>query len=159
MNKSKPKQSAGLLMYKFVDSVPYYFLVHPAGPFWKNKELGAWSIPKGEFEEGENKLECAIREFIEETGIKPEEPFIELGSIKQKGGKTVYAWGFKGDYLGNLNCTSYVEIEWPSKSGKYINFPEVDKGQLFYKDEANKYMNIMQVEFIERLEKQLGLYK
>ena len=157
MNKNKNKQSAGLLMYKIVDSVPYYFLVHPAGPFWKNKEYGSWSIPKGEFLDGDDKLECAKREFLEETGITPEGPFIEIGSIRQKGGKTVYAWAFKGDFSGNLNCTSFVEIEWPRNSGKFINIPEVDKGGLFIKEDAKKFMNEMQYDFIERLEKQLKI--
>lgn len=157
MNKNKNKQSAGLLMYKINDSVPYYFLVHPAGPFWKNKEYGSWSIPKGEFQEGDDKFECAKREFLEETGITAEGPFIELGSIKQKGGKIVFAWAFKGDYSGNLNCTSFVEIEWPRNSGKLINIPEVDKGGLFLKEDAKKFINEMQYEFIERLEKQLKI--
>ena len=152
-NSKTNKKSAGFLMYKLVENVPYYFLVHPAGPFWKGKELGAWSIPKGEFEDKEEPLFTAKREFMEETGITPVEPFIELGSIKQKSGKVVFAWAFQGDYSGKLDCTSFVEIEWPKKSGKIITFPEVDKAEMFTREDAKKFVNVMQFEFIERLEK------
>ena len=151
MKNLKTKESAGLIMYNILDNVPYFFLVHPAGPFWKNKEIGAWSIPKGEIEDGEKILEVAKREFIEETGIIPSEPYIELGYIKQKGGKTVYAWAFKGEYNGKLNCTSLVEMEWPRNSGKFIKFPEVDKGEMYTRENAKIYINQMQYELIERL--------
>ena len=129
------------------------FIVHPGGPFWKNKNDGAWTIPKGECEENEDKLQTAIREFYEETGILAEDPFIELGFIKQKAGKLVYSWAFKGQFSGNLNCTSYCELEYPRKSGKIISIPEIDKGGFFNKIECKKLINPAQFEFIEKLEK------
>jgi predicted NUDIX family NTP pyrophosphohydrolase len=155
--KKSSKKSAGFLMYKLVDNTPFYFLVHPAGPFFSGKELGSWSIPKGEIEGNDDALETAKREFIEETGITPVEPFFDLGSIKQKSGKIVCCWAFQGDFDGKLNCTSFVELEWPKNSGKIIKFPEVDKAQLFSKEEAKKYINVMQFELIERFEKLLKL--
>jgi predicted NUDIX family NTP pyrophosphohydrolase len=149
----RSKFSAGLLMYKIKSTGAEYFLVHPGGPFWKNKNFGAWSVPKGEFLAGEDKLATAIREFEEETGMKAQGEFIDLGSIKQKSGKTVFAWAFEGDYDGNFNCTSMVDIEYPPKSGKIITIPEVDKGGMFLSDEAKKLINSAQTEFIDRLEK------
>jgi predicted NUDIX family NTP pyrophosphohydrolase len=147
------KTSAGLLMYKKDDDNNFsFFLAHPGGPFWKNKNDNAWSLPKGEFDpKTEDKLKCAIREFKEETGIEPIPPFIDLGSIKQKSGKVVYGWAFQGDYDGKFNCTSFVDIEWPPKSGKKITIPEVDKAGMFSLKETKKLINSAQYEFIERL--------
>ena len=125
--KSSKKQSAGLLMYKYNKKELQFFIVHPGGPFWKNKNEGAWSIPKGECEENEDKLQTAIREMYEETGIEAKQPFIDLGFIKQKAGKTVYGWAFEGEFSGNLNCASTCDIEFPPKSGKVITIPEIDK--------------------------------
>lgn len=157
-SKTSKKQSAGILMYSLEKDTKTgnyqikYFLVHPGGPFWAKKNEGAWTIPKGEFEEGEEIIETAKREMLEETGIEVKEPIIELGWIKQKSGKIVYAWAFEGEYSGVLNCTSTVEIEYPPKSGKIINIPEVDKGGMFTKEEAKKLINPAQFEFIEKLE-------
>jgi predicted NUDIX family NTP pyrophosphohydrolase len=160
MNKSskiaRTKFSAGLIMFQNGLSGYKYFLVHPGGPFWKNKELGAWSIPKGEFTPDEDKLQTAIREFNEETGMNAIGEFIDLGSIKQKSGKTVFAWAFEGEFNGNFKCESMCDIEYPPKSGKIIQIPEVDKGNMFTRDEAEKLMNSAQFEFIERLEKILA---
>jgi predicted NUDIX family NTP pyrophosphohydrolase len=151
--KAIKKQSAGLLMYKYDEKNELqFFIAHPGGPFWKNKNEGSWTIPKGEILDKEDKLLAAIREFYEETGIYAKEPFINLGFIKQKAGKTVYAWAFEGDFLGILNCTSYCEIEFPQKSGKIITIPEIDKGGFFNKNEIKVLINPAQYELIERLE-------
>lgn len=150
------KLSAGLVMYKFdKEKKLRFFLVHPGGPFWRDKDSGAWSIPKGEVENGENDLlEAAQRELKEETGINAPNDrgrYFNLGEIKQKSGKTVCAWAFEGDWSGLLMCQSFVEIEWPYKSGKKIKFPEVDKAEFFTVDKAKEKINPAQFELIERL--------
>ncbi|GIU68153.1 MAG: NTP pyrophosphohydrolase [Candidatus Pacearchaeota archaeon] len=150
-----PKISAGLLMYRTKKTLEV-FLVHPGGPFWKNKDEGAWSIPKGEVEKNESFLEAAKREFFEETGIKPKEPFLELGSIKQKSGKVVYACAFKGDFSGFLTRQNMIEIEYPPKSGKKIKIPEVDKASFFTLEEAKKKIIPSQVLFLDRLREVLS---
>lgn len=142
-------------MYKKENNIFYYFLVHPGGPFWKNKDKEAWSIPKGEIEEEEknNELAVAIREMKEETGIEAKSPFIDLGKIKQKSGKIVHAWAFQGNFSGILTKQQWIEVEFPPKSGKKIKIPEVDKADMFTREEAKIKMNQAQFEFIERLEK------
>jgi len=144
--------SAGLLMYTRKNNELKFFLVHPGGPFFKNKDNGYWSIPKGLSEEGEDLLAAAMREFEEETGIKPEGKFISLGTIKQKSGKTVHGWAFECDNDNPIEITcNTFEIEWPPKSGKIQKFPEADMGEFFSEDEAKKKINSAQIEFIERL--------
>ena len=144
------KQSAGLLMYKVKDSKIMVFIVHPGGPFWKDKDEGAWSIPKGEINEGEDFLECAIREMKEETGIDASgKNFVELGMIKQKSGKEVYCWAFEGDWSGLLICSSYVTMKLQSE--KDIKFPEVDKAAFFEIEKAKKKVIEAQVELLDRL--------
>jgi predicted NUDIX family NTP pyrophosphohydrolase len=152
-----PKKSAGLLMYKKENNIIYYFIVHPGGPFWKDKDEHAWSIPKGEIEEAEknNELDTAIRETWEETGIQAEPPFIDLGEIRQKSGKVVHAWAFEGDFSGIFARQHFIEIEYPIKSGKKIKIPEVDRGDMFKKQACKEKLNPAQFEFIERLEKLL----
>ncbi|MBI4116514.1 NUDIX domain-containing protein [Candidatus Pacearchaeota archaeon] len=151
------KISAGLLMYRIKNNEFEVFLVHPGGPFWKDKDEGVWSIPKGEVEEGEDFFGCAKREFEEETGIKVKaEKFIELGSIKQKSGKIVHAWAFEGDWLGLLR-QNMIEIEFPYKSGKTIKIPEVDKAGFFNEENAKKKMSPAQFEFAERLKEKLKI--
>ena len=147
-----PKISCGLLMYRIKNSLEV-FLVHPGGPFWKDKNKGAWSISKGEIEDGENFLEAAIREFKEETGIKPECKFIPLGSVKQKSGKIVHAWAFEGEWNGFLMKQNMIEIEFPYGSGKKIKIPEIDKADFFNLEKAKEKIIPAQVEFIKRLEK------
>src|ERR1700723_3184244 len=112
-----PKKSAGLLMFRRRDSGAQVFLVHPGGPFWKKKDEGAWSIPKGEYQEDEDPLDAAKREFEEETGIKAQGEFIELGQIKQPRGKIITAWAFEGDCSPNEIRSNSFSMEWPPKSG------------------------------------------
>lgn len=134
-----------------------YFLVHPGGPFFKNKDLGYWSIPKGLVEnEDTNYLETAKREFEEETGIKPEGEFIPLETIKQKSGKTVYAWAFQcgSDDQINITCNTF-HLEWPPKSGRKIEIPEVDKGEFFDYEQAKEKINPTQIDFLDRLNKKI----
>ncbi len=149
-----PKISAGLLMYRIRNKCLEVFIVHPGGPFWKDKDIGAWSIPKGEVEEGEGLLERAKKELEEETGIKPpfsDESFIYLGEVKQKSGKIVHAWAFEGDWNGFLMRQSFTEIEYPKGSGKKVKIPEVDKAAFFNSEEAKLKLNPAQAEFIDRL--------
>lgn len=146
-----PKISAGLLMYRRRDGQPEFFLVHPGGPFWKNKDAGAWTIPKGELCETEDELACAQREFEEETGIKPQAPFIKLTPIKQKGGKIVHAWAFEGDADPAQIKSNTFELEWPPRSGKFLTFPEVDKAAFFHLAEAKVKINPAQTALLEEL--------
>lgn len=133
-----------------------FFIIHPGGPYFKNKEEGAWSIPKGEIESGETELEAANREFREETGLEPKEPFIFLGTTRLKSGKQIHAWAFEGDWEGLLLCQRHVTIEWPPRSGKQISFPETDKAGFFKETEAKQKLHPAQAIFIERLIKQLS---
>jgi len=154
LNMAK-KQSSGLLLYRKYTNILEVFLVHPGGPFWKNKDEAAWSIPKGEFDENEEPLQAAIREFLEETGIAVSGEFIELQPVIQKGGKKVFAWAIEKDIDATTIRSNHFEIEWPPRSGKYQSFPEVDKGAWFAIDEARKKINSMQVTLINELKKKL----
>jgi predicted NUDIX family NTP pyrophosphohydrolase len=129
-----------------------FLLVHPGGPFWKNKDDGAWTIPKGEAAGGENLLERAQIEFEEEIGIKPSGIFIPLGSIKQKGGKTVHAWAFEGDLPEPFELRSNTfQLEWPQRSGKFKDFPEVDRAEFFPEEIVRRKINPAQTLFLEQL--------
>jgi predicted NUDIX family NTP pyrophosphohydrolase len=133
-----PKRSAGLLMYRLGEKTLEVFLVHPGGPFWEKKDLGAWSIPKGEYADGEDPLEAARREFTEETGFAAEGTFIDLGTIKQAGGKLVSVWAVEGDCdPANLRSNTCI-IEWPPRSRRQIEIPEVDRAAWFTIDEARQ---------------------
>lgn len=144
--------SAGLLMYSLREGKLLLFLVHPGGPFFKNKHEGWWTIPKGLPEPGEELLEAAKREFHEETGISVIPPLLDLGSIKQKGGKTVFCWGFKGSWNSEegIKCNNFL-LEWPPKSGKKISYPEVDKAEWIEYEKALRWINEKQQPFIFRL--------
>ena len=143
--------SAGLLMYCKKNDLKV-FLVHPGGPFFRNKDDDFWGIPKGLTEEDENHLQAAVREFEEETGIKPEGEFIPLGSIIQKGGKKVFAWAFECPDDAPIKITSNTcEVEWPPRSGIRITIPEVDKGEFFLIEAAKVKMKNAQLDFLERL--------
>jgi|SRR5271170_6998264 len=146
-----PKRSAGLLMYRLRDRSLELFLVHPGGPFWAKKDLGAWSIPKGEYAEGESPLEAARREFTEETGFTAEGDFFDLGTIKQAGGKLVSVWAVEGDCdLAKLRSNLCL-IEWPPRSGRQIEIPEVDRGAWFGVDEARQRILKSQAPIIDLL--------
>ena len=147
--------SAGLLMMKPVNSGMLYLLVHPGGPYFRNKDLGCWSIPKGLVAAGEDLLQAAIREFQEETGIMPRAPFHPLGQIKQKGGKIVHAWAFElPAELVNWDPKELVsnsfELEWPPKSGKVRIFPEIDQAGWFDIELAGRKINAAQIPFLEK---------
>jgi predicted NUDIX family NTP pyrophosphohydrolase len=124
-----PKQSAGLLAYRRQGDRVEFFLVHPGGPFWQKKDLGAWSIPKGEFADGEDPLEAARREFQEETGVIVPGPFTPLTPIKQRSGKTVYAWLSPADFDATRITSNTFTMEWPPRSGTLSEFPEVDRAE------------------------------
>jgi predicted NUDIX family NTP pyrophosphohydrolase len=151
-----PQISAGLLMYRYSGSVLEVFLVHPGGPFWAGKEDGAWSIPKGLVDPGEDNLAAAKREFEEETSIPVSEPFIDLGEIRQKSGKRIFAWAFQRS--GGTPCvkSNLFTLEWPPRSGLLKAFPEVDKGEFFSLPDALKKINRSQAEFLVKLETKLG---
>lgn len=147
------KTSAGILLFKRDQTHLYYFLVHPGGPFWKHKDEGAWSIPKGEMSPDEDPLERALIEFKEETGQSVEGEFIPLQSVKQKGGKTVYAWALEKDMETSGLYSNTVEIEWPPRSSAMIEIQEVDQWEWFTSEEAQKKINLAQAAFITELEK------
>ncbi len=130
------KQSAGLLLYRVHQGALEVFLVHPGGPFWAGKDLGAWSIPKGEIEEGEDLLEAARREFEEETGFRPEGVFRELAPVRQKSGKVVHAWAVEGDCDAAAIRSNTFPLEWPPRSGRWMDVPEVDRAGWFDLDTA-----------------------
>jgi predicted NUDIX family NTP pyrophosphohydrolase len=123
--------SAGILVYRRTGKVLEVLLVHPGGPFWRNRDDGAWSIPKGEMDEGEDPAEAALREFMEEIGSAPEGLLCSLGEIRQRGGKRVYAFAVEGDIDAGTIANNTFEIEWPPKSGRLQTFPEVDRAGWF----------------------------
>ena len=128
-------------------------LAHPGGPFFKNKDEGVWTIPKGVAEAGEDLLQRARIEFEEELGMRPGGEVVPLGTIRQKGGKTVHAWAMEGDLPENFEARSNTfELEWPPRSGKFQSFPEVDRAQFFRLDEAGRKINPAQKEFLHRLQ-------
>jgi predicted NUDIX family NTP pyrophosphohydrolase len=144
-------------MYRFPGVNLEVFLVHPGGPFWTNKDEGAWSIPKGEYAESEQPLEAAKREFQEETGFSPGPEFLELGAVKQAGGKLVTAWAFEGNCDPQKLTSDLCRIEWPPRSGRTVEFPEVDRGAWFLIAEAHKRILKSQEAFVDMLLRKLGL--
>jgi predicted NUDIX family NTP pyrophosphohydrolase len=152
-----PKRSAGLLVYRRRQGALEVFLVHPGGPFWAKKDLGAWSIPKGEYLEGEEPLQAALREFEEETGIrlgaKLAAEFIGLGVLTQAGGKIVSAWACEGDFNPQQLVSNTCEIEWPPRSGRRLRIPEVDRGAWFSIAEAEMRILKSQQPILEKLVK------
>ena len=153
---AKSRVSAGLLMYRHQGGQLQVLLAHPGGPFFKNKDDGAWSIPKGEIEADEDFLEAAQREFEEETSLKPVGPFIELTPVKQKGGKVVHAWAFEGDCdLAKIISNTFT-MEWPPKSGRQTEFPEIDRAEFFDLKTARQKINAAQARMIDELEESDG---
>ncbi|MBV9988612.1 MAG: NUDIX domain-containing protein [Chitinophagaceae bacterium] len=144
-------QSAGILLYRIRNEQPEFFLVHPGGPFWKNKDAGAWSIPKGEFAGDEDPLQAAIREFCEETGVALNGDFKALSPIRQKAGKQVFAWAIAGDIDAAAIKSNSFEMEWPPRSGRRQQFPEVDKAGWFSIEAAKEKILPAQWPLIEEL--------
>jgi len=149
------KVSAGLLMYRVRGSELEFLLAHPGGPFWKKRDAGAWTIPKGEIHPGEEPLHAAKREFEEEIGLKPEGNFLELHPITQKGGKIVHAWAFEGECDTTCVHSNTFQMEWPPRSGKFTTCPEVDRASFFPMTEAKQKINPAQVAFLEELQQSL----
>ncbi|MDI3322196.1 NUDIX domain-containing protein [Pinibacter soli] len=147
------KQSAGLVVFRKKKDELQFFLVHPGGPFFARRDAGAWSIPKGEFDDTEDPLAAAKREFKEETGIAMEGNFISLTLIKLKSGKHVHAWAIEGDVDETATVSNTFEMEWPPKSGKQKTFPEIDKAGWFNLQEAKEKINPAQVALLEEMEK------
>lgn len=145
------KTSAGILLYRRRENALEVFLVHPGGPFWAKKDLGAWSIPKGEIGDGEDPLNAARREFTEETSFIVQGPFQPIGELKQKSGKVVMAWAAEGDCDPAQLRSNLFSMEWPPRSGKQAEFPEADRGGWFLLDEAREKIHPGQAEFLERL--------
>lgn len=143
--------SAGLLMYRVRDGRLQFLLAHPGGPYFKGKDDGAWSIPKGGVESSEDLLETARREFLEETGVTPSGPFIALKPIRQKGGKTVHAWAFEGDCDPAAVVSNAFTMEWPPRSGRFATFPEIDRADFFDLEAARRKINVGQVPLLEEL--------
>jgi predicted NUDIX family NTP pyrophosphohydrolase len=146
--------SAGVLLFRIAGETVEVLLVHPGGPFWAKKDLGAWSIPKGECGEGEDLRDCAMRELGEELGDPPEldaESLIELGSVRQKGGKVVHCWAAEGDFDPAALCSNTFAIEWPPRSGVEREFPEVDCAEWFAPEKARQKILPAQADFVDRL--------
>lgn len=155
MKKREPI-SAGLLLFRRVAGRLEVLLAHPGGPFWANRDAGAWGIPKGLAGPDEDLLAAARREFAEETGLSPEGPFRPLGSVRQKSGKVVHAWACEGDADPAALTSNRISIEWPSGSGKRIEIPEIDRCGWFAPVEARVKLNPAQVAFVDRLEAALA---
>ena len=148
--------SAGILLFRRNTKKVEVLLAHLGGPFWAKKDLGAWSIPKGEIREGESPETTARREFEEELGTYPEGELIPLGEVRQKAGKVVHAWVLEGDLdIAKIRSNTF-QMEWPPRSGKVQEFPEIDRAEFFSLDEARKKINPAQAEFIDRLERILA---
>jgi predicted NUDIX family NTP pyrophosphohydrolase len=157
------KRSAGILLWKRTPTGLHVLLVHPGGPFWRNKDDGAWSLPKGEYEESENALSAARRELVEELGpavaplaVQGEAAFAALGEVKQKGGKIVTAFALEGDFDVTQLASNSFEIEWPPRSGRREAFPEADRAQWFALDEARTKILPSQLELLVRAGKLLS---
>ncbi|HKU62039.1 MAG TPA: NUDIX domain-containing protein [Gemmatimonadales bacterium] len=144
--------SAGILLFRRRQGALEVLLAHPGGPFWRGRDLGAWTIPKGLVAAGEPLLDAARRELREETGLAPEGPFLPLGSIRQKAGKTVHAWACEGDADPATVTSNTTTIEWPRGSGRRITYPEVDRCGWFTIEQARQKLNPAQSELLGRLE-------
>ena len=148
--------SSGLVLFRRRPSGLEIFLAHPGGPFWAKRDAGAWSIPKGLVEDNEDLLSAAVREFTEETGVTPVGPFIPLGDIKQKAGKTVHAWAWEGDADARSTTSNMVRTEWQRGSGKWLTYPEVDRCAWFDAATARLRLNPAQAKLVDRLEQALA---
>jgi predicted NUDIX family NTP pyrophosphohydrolase len=153
------KKSAGILAYKGSDRKYEVFLVHPGGPFWAKKDLKSWSVPKGEFDDEEDAFKAAIREFKEETGYIISGDFVELGPVKQPGGKIIYSWAVEADFDAKKIASNTFIMEWPPKSGKSKEFPEVDKGEWFPLDLAREKILKGQLPILDKLMQKLEQWR
>lgn len=153
----RPNVSAGLVLYRRAGTGLEIFLAHPGGPFWKGRDDGAWTIPKGVLNEGEDPLVAAQREFEEETGIKPSGPYLALGAVRQRAGKLVHAWAWEGDADASSTTSNAMRTEWPRGSGRFLTFPEIDRCGWFSPEAARVKMNSAQAELVARLETALDL--
>jgi predicted NUDIX family NTP pyrophosphohydrolase len=151
-----PKKSAGLLVYRRTPRTLEVLLVHPGGPFWARKDDGAWSVPKGEYEDGEDPVAVARREFAEEVGAALDGALVDLGDVKQAGGKVVRAFAVEGDFDVSRLQSNTFEMEWPPRSGRRQSFPEVDRAEWFALEDARRKILAGQRPFIERLLAKLG---
>jgi predicted NUDIX family NTP pyrophosphohydrolase len=153
------KRSAGVLLYRFEAGQPRLLLVHPGGPYWTKRDLGAWTIPKGEYEEGELARDCALRELEEELGALPSldvEALVDLGAVRQKSGKVVEAWAAEAEFdPADLNSNTFA-MEWPPRSGSEREFPEVDRAEWFDPEQARQKILPAQAELIDRLLERIG---
>lgn len=143
--------SAGLLLYRRRGEELEFFLAHPGGPFWKNKDAGAWTVPKGLVENSEDPLATACREFQEETGIAPQGPFLPLGTIQQKAGKLIHVWAWEGDADAQAVVSNLIRIEFPRGSRRFLEVPEIDRCGWFSAAQAREKLNPAQSELIDRL--------
>jgi predicted NUDIX family NTP pyrophosphohydrolase len=155
MPAKRPSVSAGLLLYRRPQGHLEVFLAHPGGPFWTGRDLGAWTIPKGLLDPDEDPLAAARREFQEETGVTPVGPYVPLGHVRQKAGKVIHAWAWEGDANPATVTSNTARLEWPRGSGKWIEFPEVDRCEWFPPEAAREKLNPAQAEFVQRLEERL----
>lgn len=151
------KISAGILLYRKRPAGVQVMLVHPGGPFWMKKDEGAWSIPKGLADEGEDLLAAARREFLEETGATAAGEFVDLGAYRQPGGKTIFAWGCESDFEPEMFKSNTFTIEWPPRSGKTADFPEVDRAGWYSLDEASRKVTKGQRPIVAALAEKLGV--
>ncbi|UWZ85789.1 NUDIX domain-containing protein [Occallatibacter riparius] len=151
-----PRRSAGLLLFRRRNGDLEVFLAHPGGPFWTKKDLGSWTIPKGEYEPDEEPLAAARREFEEETGFKPDGEFLDLGAVTQRSGKIVAAWAVEGDCDPAQLVSNTCQVEWPPRSRRLIDVPEVDRGAWYSITEAREKIFTAQVAFLDRLIEKLS---
>jgi predicted NUDIX family NTP pyrophosphohydrolase len=152
----KARRSAGILMYRRGAAGLEVLHVHPGGPFWKNRDLGAWTIPKGEHDDSEEALDAARREFAEETGFTASGDFVPLAPVRQKAGKLVRAWALEGDCDADAVRSNAFSMEWPPRSGRMAEFPEVDRAAWFPTEEARRRILPAQVPLIDELESRLS---
>jgi len=150
------KKSAGIILYRYQASILQVLLVHPGGPFWANKDVGVWSIPKGEFDETESPFDAALREVKEETGLLLDGNFTALQPVKQKSGKLVYAWALQKDIDATQIKSNSFQMEWPPKSGKQQSFPEVNAAAWFSIEEAAEKILSGQLPLLQQLQQKFN---